>query len=113
MTSNLTEAIRIEIGKLLLLHEFKKLFSSLDPKSLEKIKQVINQRAHEALEGNDIAIRNFWNLVSSIMMGYMLKDITSKITSQCFDWSLQDLPIEELKFTSNVIELGEFKINKK
>lgn len=113
MTRNLTEEIRIAIGKLLLVHEFKKLFRVDDPHFLETIKAGIEHLGNEASTGNDIGVRNFWNLVDAIMRGFMLKDLVPKITSAGIDWSLRDLPVGNLKFTSDITKIEGFDINKK
>lgn len=115
-TSNIKEKIRIDIGKLLLIHEFKKLFRRIEvkfPSSFEEISIDIDQMAKKVQDGDEVGIRDFWNLVDSIMMGYKLKNIVHQITSACFNWSLENPAIENLKFTSNDIKLNGFGIDRK
>lgn len=112
-TNNITEKIRLDIGKMLLIHEFKKLFPSLDDERFGGIESDIDKRIIEFEAGNVVAIRDFWNLVDSIMMGYKLKNIVHQITSACFNWSLENPAIENLEFTSNEIKLNGFGIDRK
>lgn len=115
-TKNITEKIRVDIGKMLLIHEFKKLFRRTDvkiPSSFEEISIDIDQIVNKVHYGDEVGIRDFWNLVDSIMMGYKLKNIVHQITSACFNWSLENPEIENLKFTSNDIKLNGFGIDGK
>ncbi len=115
-TGNIKEKIRIDIGKLLLIHEFKKLFRRIEvklPSSFEEISIDIGQMAKKVQDGDEVGIRDFWNLVDSIMMGYKLKNIVHQITSACFNWSLEDSAIDNLKFTSNDIKINGFGIDRK
>lgn len=104
-TSNLTEKIRVDIGKLLLIHEFKKLFPILGkeyPESFQRIEQDMNILAKKVESEEEISTRNFWNLVDAMMMGQMLKDIISKITAACFEWTFEkNTSVENLKFTTD------------
>ncbi len=111
-SSNITEKIRVDIGKMLLIHEFKKLFPILTTECYENLERDVLKLVSNQDSGNDVGIRNFWNLVDAIMMGYMLKDLVPKITSACFDWSLQNLPIDNLRFTSDITQIEGFDINK-
>lgn len=113
MTSNLTEEIRVAIGKLLLVHEFQKLFKVYDSHFLETIKVGVEHLGNEASTGNEIGVRNFWNLVDSLMMGYKLKDITHLVTSSQIDWNLANLKIDNLRFASDISKIEGFDITGK
>lgn len=116
-TDNLTDKARIEIGKLLLIHEFKKLFPNLQPLQSEPLKiieQDITALSEKAQEGDEVGIRDFWNLVDALMMGYKLKNIIPLITSPNIDWEfVKSLEIQNLKFTANITKLDGIDINGK
>ena len=107
-TSNLKEKVRIDIGKILIGHEVYKLFPELDYKSLKA--QIDNLWTDFS---NIVAVRDFWNLVDSLMMGYKLKDIVRLVTSSQIDWNLTTLKINNLRFTSDILIIDGFDITKK
>ena len=97
-TSQLVEPVRIEIGKILIAHEIFKLLPDSD---YEKLKAQINSQWTEF--SDTVTIRDFWNLVDSLMMGYKLKNITRDITSQQYTWSLKrGQAIAQLRFCTDV-----------
>jgi len=69
-TNQLTEQIRIDIGKMLLAHEMIKLFPELF--DYGELKTQINDQWSNL--DDEVAVRDFWNLIDSIMMGYGLPD---------------------------------------
>ncbi|MDO8460223.1 MAG: hypothetical protein Q7S74_03885 [Nanoarchaeota archaeon] len=94
----LIEPIRVELGKMLIVHEIIKLFPDLDKGLIES--QVDRKWADFS---KIVIIRDFWNLVDSLMMGYKLKDIAKNITSQQYTWRLiTDQPIANLRFCTNI-----------
>lgn len=98
-TSQLKEPIRIDIGKMLLAHEMIKIFPKLS--DYDELKIQINDQWSN-LNG-EVAVRDFWNLIDSIMMGYKLKNITRDITSQYCSWNLvQTQAVSELKFSTDI-----------
>lgn len=112
-SSHLTEQIRVDIGRMLITHEMIKIFPGLD---YDEIKRQVGNRWSNLDE--TVAIRNFWNLVNSLMMGYELKNIVREITSQQYVWSLTTgQAIANLEFTidinglqSNTKTAGEMKV---
>ncbi len=108
-TSQLTEKIRIDIGKMLLAHEIVKLFPKSD---YENLKSQIDEKWKDF--NNVENIRDFWNLIDSLMMGYKLKDIVRLlITSSQIGWDLTTLSVEELRFTSDISHIEGFSIGGK
>lgn len=102
-TSQLKEPIRIDMGKMLLAHEMVKLFPDLG--NYEEIKTQVNNQWGDI--SGVVAVRDFWNLIDSIMMGYKLKNITKDITCQYYSWNLvQTQAIGELKFSTNINNLA-------
>ncbi|MBU0978221.1 hypothetical protein KKF92_00100 [Patescibacteria group bacterium] len=98
-TKQLTEQIRVDIGKMLLAHEMIKLFPKLF--DYDELKTQINDQWSN-LNG-EVAVRDFWNLIDSIMMGYKLKNITRDISSQYYSWNLvQTQVVGELKFSTDI-----------
>lgn len=97
-TPQLTESVRIVIGKMLIAHEIFKLLPDSD---YEKLKAQINSQWAEF--SDTVTIRDFWNLIDSLMMGYKLKNITRDITSQQYTWSLKrGQAIAQLRFSTYV-----------
>jgi hypothetical protein len=108
-TPQLTEPIRIDIGKMLIAHETIKLLPYLD---YEKLKMQIDEkwRDFNVVEN----VRDFWNLIDSLMMGYKLKNIAQLlISSMQLDWSLEDIATGELRFTSDITKIIGFSIGGK
>lgn len=94
-TSQLIEPVRIDIGKMLLAHEMIKLFPELG--DYDSIKTQVNNRWKNF--DNPVVIRDFWNLIDSVMMGYELKDVVRLITSESYSWRLEEkYPIDQLRF---------------
>ena len=108
-TNQITEPTRVDIGKMLIAHEMDKLFPGLG--NYDHIKAVVNKRWID-LDGEK-AIRNFWNLVDSLMMGYELKNLVPLITSEGTSWKLEiEYPIDELRFSWDE-KIEDFELNKK
>jgi hypothetical protein len=108
-TPQITNSIRLEIGKMLIAHETIKLFPGLGDYVL--IKNHVNSK-WENLD-NEIAIRNFWNLIDSITMGYELKDVVRIITSEYFNWRFEgNYLIGQLRFGWGE-KAGNFELNGK
>lgn len=98
-TDQLTERTRVDIGKMLLAHEMIKIFPKLF--DYDELKTQINDQWSN-LNG-EVVVRDFWNLIDSIMMGYKLKNITRDITSQCYRWNLvQTQTVSELRFSTDI-----------
>ncbi|MFH1895960.1 MAG: hypothetical protein ABH814_00605 [bacterium] len=106
----LTEKIRLDIGRLLIAHEISKLFPKWAQMSgYGEIKVQVNFKWAQLK--NETDIRDFWNLVDSLMMGYKLKNITKEVTSQQYSWELiNEHPIEQLRFCTDI---GGMQSNKK
>ncbi len=107
-TTNLIEEIRLKIGRLLIAHELYKLLPESD---YEQIKHQVNKKWSDFGTNNNV--RDFWNLVDSLMMGYKLKNITRMITSRGFDWSEELLETADLRFASDITKIADFPINGK
>lgn len=98
-TPQLREKIRVDIGKMLIAHEMVKLFPLLF--DYEELKIQVEAK-WKKLE-DEITVRDFWNLIDSIMMGYKLKNITRDITSMQYSWSLVEAQeINGLKFSTDI-----------
>lgn len=98
-TPQLTESIRIDIGKMLIAHEMVKLFPDFG--DYEKMKTQVNDKWRDV--SSIVSIRDFWNLVDSIMMGYKLKNLVRDITSQHYVWSIVSAQsVGELKFSTDI-----------
>lgn len=98
-TNQLTEQIRVDIGKILLAHEMIKLFPELF--DYDELKTQIND--HWSNLNDEVAVRDFWNLIDSILMGYKLKNIVKDITSQSYSWNLVTTQlIGNLKFSTDI-----------
>ncbi|PIZ46298.1 hypothetical protein COY32_03520 [candidate division WWE3 bacterium CG_4_10_14_0_2_um_filter_41_14] len=108
-TPNITQQIRLDIGKMLIAREIQKTFP--DIAAYDKIKSTVNEKFEKLEEIVDI--RNFWNLVDSIMMGYELKDVVRLITSENIRWRREeDYQIEQLRFGWGE-KIGNFELNNK
>ncbi|MBI3070154.1 MAG: hypothetical protein HYY87_02515 [Candidatus Levybacteria bacterium] len=107
-TSQIIEPVRIGIGKMLISHEIIKLLQSSD---YEEIKAKINHRWKELTD--IISVRDFWNLVDSLMMGYKLKNIIRLVTSSQIDWDLDQTKIDDLRFTSDISKIEGFNVTRK
>jgi len=100
-TNHLTEQVRIDLGKMLISHEMTKLFPSLD---YEEVKRLVDGKWSNLSEV--VSIRDFWNLVDSLMAGYKLKDLVKDITSQQYSWSLiENQEVTEVKFSTDINNL--------
>ena len=108
-TSQLIEPVRIDIGKMLVAHELFKLFPKLG--DYDQVKDQINNRWVDF--SNVVTIRDFWNLVDSLMIGLRLKNIVPLITTQKIEWKLErEYPIDKVRFTWDK-EIKGYKFNKK
>lgn len=107
-TSNILEPIRIKMGKVLISHEIFKLMQDLD---YEKIKEQINCKWDNF--DDNVTVRDFWNLVDSLMMGYKLKNVVCLITSSQIIWNLANTKIDDLRFTSDITSINGFDIKRK
>lgn len=100
-TSQIIEPLRIEMGKLLISHEMIKLLPNSD---YEKIKTQINGKWTDFDEV--VTVRDFWNLVDSLMMGYKLKNIARELTSQQYTWSFKRAQVvAQLRFSTDIAGL--------
>ena len=98
-TPQLIEPLRIDIGRMLLAHEMIKLFP--DTGNYDEIKTQVNNQWGDF--SDLVVVRDFWNLVDSIMMGYKLKNLTRDITSQHYTWNLVTAQaVNQLKFSTDI-----------
>lgn len=103
--AHLLEPIRVEIAKTLMVHEFKKLFISLGSEHLKLIADDVNQWWTDSEKYNLASVRDFWNGIDGIMMGFKLKNIVPLLTAENIQWDKQELKTEVIHFASNL--LGE------
>lgn len=97
-TPNLVDPARIEIGKMLIAHEMVKLFPKFD---YEDLKVQVDTKWRDLKK--DVVVRDFWNLVDSLTMGFKLKNIVGIITSQHYSRTLKrDVQISNLRFTTDI-----------
>ncbi len=90
---HLYEPFRREIAVSYVQQEMRKLFPQLRDNSLWYLmdKQIAGWY-------EDLSIRNFWNAVHGISMGFRLKSLVPWITSLNMQWREIDLPVEKLWF---------------
>jgi hypothetical protein len=90
---HLSEPFRREIAVRYAQQEMRKLLPQLRDASLwQSIDEQIGKWYAELL------IRNFWNAIHGISMGFRLKSLVPWITSLHIKWTEKDMPIEELWF---------------
>lgn len=107
---HLSNYSRREIAVRFIQHEFRKLLPALRDASLW---QMIDSEIRKWYE--ELSMRNFWNGVHGISMGFRLKSIVPWITSLNVQWTEKDVPIEELwfggKFDSVVPQAGSESVS--
>lgn len=95
---------RREIAVRYLRHEMRKLLPSLREQS---VWQTIDTEIANWYEANPtlMPVRDFWNGLHGISMGFRLKNIVSWVTSANLEWQDREVPIDELYFGSTIDEL--------
>ena len=95
-TAQLTEPTRIQIGLNLIARELIKINPQVN------YDQLVSHLAGKWQFEKSEDVRDFWNLVHSLIAGYKLKRILPKITSAQWHWSLNaHLPIDNIRFTAD------------
>ena len=100
---HLYEDIRIEIAKMYLVHEYKRLF--IGDKSQDFWEQFSESVAHiedspsVRAYGNTSLIRKFWDLVASVVYFRWHPGLLSLLTSTNCEWSLQSIKISEIQLS--------------
>ncbi len=90
---HLYEPLRIEIAVNYARHEMRKLLPELRDESLW---QNIDRQIGDWYE--KLSIRNFWNGIHGISMGFRLKSLVPWITSLHMRWEKKETPVEEILF---------------
>jgi len=90
---HLSEPFRQKIAIRYAQQEFRKLLPQLR-------NQVLWQSIDEQIKNwyEELSIRNFWNAIHGISMGFRLKSLVPWITSLNIKWAEKEVPIEELWF---------------
>lgn len=102
--SHLYEPIRREVAVSYLRHEFRKLFPSI--RDARSLKLIDNDIAHWFNDNPELApVRDFWNGLHGISMGFKLKNIVTHLTAKNIRWQRNKVLIEELYFGANFDEL--------
>lgn len=96
---HLYESLRIEIAVNYVRQEMRKLLPDLHDESLWRI---IDNQIGEWDE--KLSIRNFWNAIHGISMGFRLKSLVPWITSLNMRWIEKDILIEELWFGGRFVK---------
>ncbi len=92
VTTHLIEKERVELATDYLVHEFCKLFPSLDRDSIrDSITGLAPNR-----DSDEGQIKDFWNLFSAICYCWKLKDLTSIVTDANVKWEKKSMSIEML-----------------
>ncbi len=104
------DPFRREIAVRYIRHEIRKLFSDLqDPEAWKIIDFNISKWFKD--DPLFIPVRDFWNGVHAISMGFRLKNIVSWLTSINMKWQEFDILVDELWFGTTFPDLkpaGEF-----
>lgn len=90
---HLYEPFRREIAVRYAQQELRKLLPQLRDRALW---QSIDEQIGKWYE--ELSIRNFWNAIHGISMGFRLKSLVPWITSLNVQWVEKDLPVEEFWF---------------
>lgn len=88
---HLSEPLRRKIATNYIQHEFRKLFLQLRGQS---IWQLMDEQVEKWYE--QLSIRNFWNAIHGITMGFRLTSIVPWITSLNIKWVEEDIAIDDL-----------------
>ena len=91
---HLYEPLRRQIAIQYIQHEWRKLFPRLHGKELW---QSIDKQIADWYEV--LTIRNFWNAIHGITIGFRLTSIVPWITSLNIKWEEKDIPINELEYS--------------
>lgn len=103
-SSHLYEPIRREVAVSYLRHEFRKLLPSV--RDTRSLKLIDNDIAHWFNGNPELApVRDFWNGLHGISMGFKLKNIITHLTAKNVLWQRKKAPIEKLYFGANFEEL--------
>jgi len=90
---HLYEPLRIEIAVNYAQHEMRKLLPELRDESLwHDIDKQIGEWPEK------LSIRNFWNGIHGISMGFRLKSLVPWITSLNMQWEKKETPIDDIWF---------------
>lgn len=103
---HLYEPLRRRIAVQYIQHEWRKLFPQLRGKELWQ--SIDNQIAdwYEML-----SIRNFWNAVHGITIGFRLTSIVPWITSLNVKWEEKEVPFSELYFRGKFGPISSLKVD--
>lgn len=91
--SHLYELLRRKIAICYAQHEMRKLLPKLREASLWRS---IDKQIRGWYE--ELSIRNFWNGIHGISMGFRLKSLVPWITSVNIKWEEKNVPVKELNF---------------
>lgn len=90
---HLCEPLRIKIAVQYVQEETRKLFPELREEVLWRLMDKQIENWYE-----NLGIRNFWNAVHGISMGFRLKSLVPWITSLNIKWEEKEMPVKDLWF---------------
>lgn len=103
---HLYEPLRRQIAIQYIQHEWRKLFPQLRGKELW---QAIDKQIVDWYEM--LSIRNFWNAVHGITIGFRLTSIVPWITSLNIKWEEKEVPFNELYFRGKFGPISSLKVD--
>lgn len=102
---HLYESLRRQIAIQYIRHEWRRLFPELRGKELW---QSIDKQIADWYEM--LGVRNFWNAVHGITIGFRLTSIVPWITSLNVKWTERDIPFNELYFRGKFGPIASIKV---
>jgi len=103
---HLYEPLRREIAVQYLRHELRKLFASIRDEGTWRSLDEDVSRWFDA-DPELAPVRDFWNGLHGISMGFKLKNIVSWLTSKNLQWEKVEVPVAEIIFGSILEEIAE------
>ncbi len=101
---NIYDPFRREIAVRYIRHELRKLFSNIrDEQVWEMMDTAVAKWFKD--EPSLMPVRDFWNGLHGISMGFRLKNIVSYLTSANIDWQERDISVKELWFGATLRDL--------
>lgn len=101
---HLYDSLRRQVAIQYIQHEWRKLFPQLRG---EEVWQSIDKQIADWYE--TLGVRNFWNAVHGITIGFHLTSVVPWITSLNVRWTERDIPFDELYFRGKFGPIASFK----
>ncbi len=102
--AHLYDPIRRGIAEMYIKHELRKFFPSVRDITTW---QQIDVDVDKWYSGSPsfAPVRDFWNGLHGISMGFKLKNVVTRLTSKNVKWELNDVAVTDLSFGANFVEL--------